>query len=58
MAKPPERKPKTKAEPKPKLTDQERYERFLDVARKVEASNDPKDFDEAFRKVVKLVKLS
>ena len=53
MAKPPAKKPKTKAEPKPKLTDQERYERFLDVAQKVEASDDPKDFDEAFRKVVR-----
>jgi hypothetical protein len=56
MAKPPARKTKAKAEPKPKLTDKERYERFLDVARKVEASDDPKDFEEAFKKVVKPIK--
>jgi hypothetical protein len=36
---------------KTKLTDAERFKRFVDMARKVEASNDPKDFDKAFRKV-------
>ena len=35
-----------------KLTDAERHKRFLDMAREVEASNDPKDFDRAFDKVV------
>lgn len=37
---------------KPKLTDAERHKRFVDMAREVEASNDPKDFDAAFEKVV------
>jgi hypothetical protein len=33
---------------KPKLTDAERHKRFLDMARAVEVSDDPKDFDKAF----------
>jgi hypothetical protein len=37
---------------KPKLTDAERFKRFRDTAREVEASDDPKDFDKAFDKVV------
>jgi hypothetical protein len=37
---------------KTKLTDAERHKRFLDMAREVEASDDPKDFDKAFDKVV------
>ena len=41
-----------KAERKPKMTDAERHKRFLDTARAVEASDDPKDFDKAFDKVV------
>jgi hypothetical protein len=41
-----------KPEKKPKLTDVERHKRFLDTAREVEASDDPKDFDKAFDKVV------
>jgi hypothetical protein len=44
---------KRKSEPKPKLTDTERHKRFLDMAREVEASDDPKDFDKAFDKVVR-----
>jgi hypothetical protein len=40
-----------KPERKPKLTDAERHARFLETARKVEASDDPKDFDEAFKAV-------
>jgi hypothetical protein len=36
---------------KPKLTDAERHKRFLEMAREVGASNDPKDFEEAFKKV-------
>ena len=35
----------------PKLTDAERHERFVDMAREVGASEDPKDFDKAFKKV-------
>jgi hypothetical protein len=38
---------------KPKLTDAERHERFLDVAKKVGASDRPEDFDRAFEQVVK-----
>ena len=41
-----------KSEKKPKLTDAERHKRFLDMAREVEASDDPNDFDRAFTKVV------
>jgi hypothetical protein len=41
-----------KPEKKPKLTDAERHKRFLDTAREVEASDDPKDFDSAFDRVV------
>jgi hypothetical protein len=37
--------------PKPKLTDAERHKRFVDMAREVEASEDPKDFEKAFKKV-------
>jgi hypothetical protein len=36
----------------PKLTDAERHKRFLETAREIEASEEPKDFDEAFNKVV------
>jgi hypothetical protein len=39
-------------EKKPKLTDEERHKRFVETARKVEASEDPKEFDKAFKKVV------
>jgi hypothetical protein len=45
---------KSAAKKKPKLTDAERHTRFLEVARKVEASEDPKDFDKAFKKVISL----
>jgi hypothetical protein len=38
--------------PKPKLTDAERHQRFVDMAHKVEASENPEDFDRAFKKVV------
>lgn len=36
---------------KPKLTDAERHKRFLEEARRAEASDDPEDFDEALMKV-------
>lgn len=36
---------------KPKLTDAERHKRFVAMAKEVGASDDPKDFDEAFKKV-------
>jgi hypothetical protein len=38
-------------ERKPKLTDEERHKRFLEEARRAEASDDPADFDEALKKV-------
>lgn len=40
----------TKSKRKP-LTDTERHKRFVAMAREVEASKDPKDFDRAFKKV-------
>jgi hypothetical protein len=46
------------AKPKPKLTDTERHKRFVDMAREVEASNDPKDFEKAFKKVIRRPKKS
>lgn len=35
----------------PKLTDAERHARFKDMAREVEASEKPTDFDKAFKSV-------
>ncbi len=40
-----------KETPKPKLTDAERHARFVETAHEVEASEDPKDFEEAFKSV-------
>jgi hypothetical protein len=34
-----------------KLTDAERHQRFIDMAHEVGASEDPKDFDKAFKRV-------
>lgn len=45
-----------KERPMPKLTDAERHKRFVDMAHEVQASNDPKDFDKAFKAVVAKVK--
>ena len=42
-------KPKTK----PDFTDADRHKRFVDMAREVQASDDPKAFDKAFKKVAK-----
>ena len=36
----------------PKLTDAERHERFKEMAREVEASERPEDFDEVFKAVM------
>jgi hypothetical protein len=41
----------TKSAKKP-LTDAERHKRFVEMAREVGASDDPKAFDKAFKKVV------
>ena len=40
-------------EPKPKWDDPEESKRFLETAKAVEASDDPKDFDRAFMKVIR-----
>jgi hypothetical protein len=40
-----------KAQDKPKLTDADRHKRFVEMARQVGASDDPKDFEKAFEKV-------
>jgi hypothetical protein len=40
-----------KRAPKPKLTDAERHERFKDMAREVRASDDPEDFEKAFKRL-------
>jgi hypothetical protein len=37
--------------PSPKLTDAERHKRFVAMAKEVEASEDPKDFEKAFEQV-------
>lgn len=39
--------------PKPKITDAERHKRFASMAREVDASEDPKDFDKAFATVTR-----
>jgi hypothetical protein len=38
---------------KVKLTDEERHKRFLEEARRAEASDDPKDFDKALSAVAR-----
>ena len=43
----------TKSGKKPKLTDAERHKRFVEMAREVEASESPKVFDRAFRRVTR-----
>jgi hypothetical protein len=40
-----------KSKAKPKLTDADRHKRFVAMAREVGASDDPKDFEKAFKKV-------
>jgi hypothetical protein len=42
-----------KPKAKPPLTDAERHARFKEMAREVEASEDPKDFERAFSRVAK-----
>jgi hypothetical protein len=44
---------KSAPKPKPKLTDADRHKRFLEMAREVGASDDPKAFDQALRKVTR-----
>jgi len=45
-----------KSAKKPKLTDAERHKRFVEMARQVGASDDPKAFDRAFKKVARTPK--
>jgi hypothetical protein len=42
---------RTKTKPPPGHADPEEYQRFLEAAKEVGASEDPKDFDRAFEKV-------
>ena len=42
---------KSVTKPKPKLTDAERHKRFVEMAREVGASDDPKEFEKAFKKI-------
>ncbi len=37
----------------PKLTEAERHKRFVEMAREVGASDNPKDFEAAFKKVAR-----
>lgn len=39
--------------PKPKLTDAERHQRFVETAKRVGASEDGADFDKAFARVTR-----
>ena len=39
-----------KRKPQAKLTDTDRHQRFVEMAKEVGASDDPKDFDKAFKK--------
>lgn len=43
----------SKKAPKPKLTDAERHKRFVEMAREVGASESPKAFDKAFKRVTR-----
>ncbi|HYI29085.1 MAG TPA: hypothetical protein VD863_14700 [Bradyrhizobium sp.] len=43
--------PKAKRKKLPELTDAERHQRFTAMAREVGASDDPKAFDKAFKKL-------
>jgi hypothetical protein len=42
-----------KPSPEKRLSDSERHKRFVDMAKKVEASEEAADFDQAFRSIVK-----
>jgi hypothetical protein len=51
MATAPKKPVAKKKRTRPKLTDADRHARFVEMARKVGASEDPKDFERAFKKV-------
>jgi chorismate mutase len=42
-----------KQESKPKLTDAERHERFVAMAKEVGADNDPASFERVFQRIVR-----
>ena len=44
---------KPKSKQKPKLTDAERHERFIEVAREIGADERPQTFERAFKSVLK-----
>jgi hypothetical protein len=43
--------------PKPKSADPAEYKRFLETAKAVEASEDPKEFEKAFKTVARTSRL-
>ena len=45
---------KNKSRARPKLTDADRHARFVKAARDVQASEEPEDFEKAFKKIVPL----
>ena len=47
---------KNKSRARPKLTDADRHARFVKAARDVQASEEPEDFEKAFKKIVPLGK--
>jgi len=47
------RRAQSTKKPKKVLTDSERHKRFADMAKEVEASDKPRDFDKAFKSVTK-----
>jgi len=48
-------KAKGKTKPKPKLSNKERHKRFVDMAREVQADENPEAFDQAFERVISSV---
>jgi hypothetical protein len=52
MAKAPKKSVTKKKRARPKLSDTDRHARFVETARKVEASEDPAAFDNVFKKIV------
>jgi hypothetical protein len=45
---------KSAPKPRPKLTDKERHKRFIAMSEEVGASQDPKDFERALKKVTEV----
>jgi hypothetical protein len=49
---------KLASEPRPKLTDAERHKRFVETAKKVDASDILADFDKAFDSLTRIAKVN